>query len=118
MSTSKKARGQYDKFSKENQKLYDEMMQKSFISELEKFTKKELAYLTDLYERKVKEVKLLHKEQLEEKDVATIVLSIKLKAAVVKKEINLTQYRYNKKYQLTTAQKQEARNKVNRLCKA
>ena len=116
MENSKKARGLYKKMDDANKALYDEIMQKTIISDLEKFTKKELAYLTDLYERKVKEVKASNKE-LDEKDVLTIAMSIKLKATVLKKHMNLGKYRYAKANQLTNEQKIAARTKLNRICK-
>jgi len=54
---SNKARGIYDSFTEDNQALYNKIMEVSFTKDLEKFTKKELAYLVDLYERKVKSIK-------------------------------------------------------------
>jgi len=112
---SNKARGIYDSFTEDNQALYNKIMEVSFTKDLEKFTKKELAYLVDLYERKVKSIKTSGKE-LTENDVLTLIISIKLKNVAIKRKIDLVKHRYTIA-QLTTENKTKARNKIDSLFK-
>jgi hypothetical protein len=114
-TNSKKARGFYNSFSLENKELYENIMNISFTSQLEKLTKKELAYLSDLYEKKVKEIKETNKEELEKKDVLTIALSLKLKTVIAKRNINVAKYRYDTNNQLSFSKKNEARNKLKKI---
>ena len=116
-NNSKKARGFYGKFNDENKELYQSIMDVSFTTKLEKFTKKELAYLSDLYENKVKELKDSNKEELEKKDILTIAISLKLKTVITKRSINVLKYRYSED-QLPTNKKTEARLKLKTVFKA
>lgn len=116
-TNSKKARGFYGKFNDENKSLYETIMGVSFTSQLEKFTKKELAYLSDLYEKKVKEIKDSNKEELDNKDVLAIAISLKLKTVVTKRSINVTKYRYDVNQQLPVNKKTDARLKLKNVFK-
>lgn len=117
-TNSKKARGFYNKLNEENKALYESIMSVSFTSQLEKLTKKELAYLSDLYEKKVKEIKDANKEELGNKDVMTIAISLKLKTVVTKRNINVVKYRYDINNQLTFNKKNDARNKLKNIFKS
>ena len=116
-TNTKKARGFYGKFNDENKELYESIMGVSFTSQLEKFTKKELAYLSDLYEKKVKEIKDENKEELDSKDVLTIAISLKLKTVITKRSINVNKYKYDVNQQLPVNKKTDARLKLKNVFK-
>lgn len=117
MENSRKARGLYNKFNAENKELYETIMEVSFTSQLEKFSKKELAYLSDLYEKKVKEIKAANKDELEKKDVLTISISLKLKTVIAKRKINVNKLKYDVNNQLTVNKKNDARLKLKNVFK-
>ena len=112
---SNKARGIYDSFSEEQQAMYDQIMEVSFTKDLEIFTKKELAYLIDLYERKVNSIKTSSKE-LTVNDLLTLIISIKLKNVALKRKVNLVKHKYTIA-QLTPENKTKARKKLDNLFK-
>lgn len=113
----KKARGLYDYLSEEAKELYEKILNISFSDNFKNFTKKEISYLTHLYEEKVKEIKEECKDRpLNEKDAYTIGVCVKMKNLSAFRNVNLTRVKFSTD-QLTTKQKTDARVKLNNTLK-
>ena len=112
-----KARGLYNLLSQDNKDLYDSIIAKTKYDLFKNFTKKELAYLFDLYEYKVTEiVKQSKTKVITSEDVYTLAMSIKLRNLLRKRKIAITQTRYNSNM-LDSTDKQFANIKLYRTKK-
>ena len=119
--TSRKARGLYDKLYGRNQAFYDYLIaEKSFIKTLEKFSIKELSYLSDLYEKKVAKIKKSNQSSMDmitrDSDILAIAISVKLRTVINKRKINVSKYRYSKN-KLDVTQMAAARKKLENVFK-
>lgn len=109
--TTRKARGMYNRIYGCDRAFYEYIMQeKSFIKSLEKFTIKELSYLSDLYENKISKLKnRSDMDNLNSSEVLAIAISIKLKTVVKRRKIDINKYRFSKdkldQKQMTAARK-------------
>lgn len=111
MAGRKKAMGLYERLNDEGKSVYDKIIAKSFKLGLDKFSKREIEYLNDLYTRKMDEI-LAQEREFDTKDALTLAISMKLKSYTSTKEYSL---RRNITKPLTKEQKQFARNKLLRV---
>lgn len=116
--TTRKARGMYNRIYGCDRAFYEYIMQeKSFIKSLEKFTIKELSYLSDLYENKISKLKnRSDMDNLNSSEVLAIAISIKLKTVVKRRKIDINKYRFSKD-KLDQKQMAAARKKLDDVFK-
>jgi len=114
---NKKARGLYTYFTDEAKTIYEKIMSVSFSDLFKNFTKKEISYLTHLYEEKVREIKQENGTRLlDEKDAYIIALCVKMKHLATHRNVNLTREKFSKN-QLSKKQKSDTRTKLNQTVK-
>ena len=114
---SKKARGLYNYLTDEAKEVYDKILSISFSDNFKNFTKKEISYLTHLYEEKVKEIKAEEGTRLlEAKDAYIIAVCVKMKNLATFRKVNLTRAQFSLD-QLTKKQKSDTRTKLNNTLK-
>jgi hypothetical protein len=114
---SKRARGLYNYLTEEAKALYDKILNISFSDNFKNFTKKEISYLTHLYEEKVKEIKEEEGTRLlDEKDAYIIAVCVKMKNLSAYRNVNLTRTKFSTD-QLSKKQKSDTRVKLNNTLK-
>ena len=115
MGNERKARGMYERLDENLQEYYDTLMAKDFQNDLRKYTKKELAYLSKLYENKVLEIKSSSK-CLTSEEVSIIVKANKLRVVISQRNIDVLKMSRGNNV-LPNQKKIDARTKFNRLFK-